>query len=331
MTSAQNEVADQDTPNRGVTAIVGFSRGGSRDSFLAWASRLYQAASRAPGFVSDRHGVFDATEFDWSLAVTFESVERLDSWLDSPERRALLTEGGSLGFHRLYPDLIVVDGQPSGTGVEVFLHAVAPGKEHDFMVAEMHIVTVSKAFPGFEGVSVLEPDEPGGEWLSVLRFRTDRQLTAWINSPERQHALPTLRSQLTRDFTVITRRTPYGAILRIEDGVTKVTPNWKSAMLVLLVLYPTVMLLSRFLGPVLDQAGAEPWLSMWLSQIVSVGLMTFFFMPFVTGLFRRWLDPIQGAGLRVTVIGAVIVVAAYLVTLTLFANVAWLQFWQHPD
>ena len=34
------------------------------------------------------------------------------------------------------------------------------------------------------------------------------------------------------------------------------TPNWKSAMLVLLVLYPTVMLLSRFLGPIVDGFGA---------------------------------------------------------------------------
>ena len=67
-------------------------------------------------------------------------------------------------------------------------------------------------------------------------------------------------------------------------------------MLVLLVLYPTVMTLSRFLGPVLDDLGAEPWLSMWLSQIVSVGLMTWFLMPLVTGWFRRWLDPVDGAG-----------------------------------
>ncbi len=314
----------------GVTAVADFSHAGGQDAFREWAGRLHGAARATPGFVSDRLGVIDAAEFDWSLAVTFETVERLDAWLDSPERRDLLAEGGRAGFHRLHPDLVVVDGHPSGTGIEVFRHAVLPGKEDEFVVAEKEMVRASRAFSGFEGVAVLPPVDPGGEWLSVLRFRTDRQLAGWMESAERQRALPTLRSQLSRDFTVITRRTAYGSILRVEDGETLVTPNWKSAMLVLLVLYPTVMTLSRFLGPVLDGWGAEPWLSMWLSQIVSVGLMTFLFMPFVTGLFRRWLDPVQGSSLGITLIGVGIIVVVYLATLTLFANVTWLQFWQHP-
>ena len=75
----------------------------------------------------------------------------------------------------------------------------------------------------------------------------------------------------------------------------------------------------------------EPWLSMWLSQIVSVGLMTWFFMPAVTGWFRRWLDPVDGAGRRISLIGAVVVVVVYLATLTLFASVNWLQFWDYID
>jgi len=174
-------------------------------------------------------------------------------------------------------------------------------------------------------------EQSSTEWLSILRFRTDHQLQAWLNSAERQGALPQLRSQLTEDFSVITHSTPFGSILRIQDGTTRVTPNWKTAMLVLLVLYPTVMTLSRFLGPVLDNLGAAPWLSMWLSQIVSVGLMTWFFMPTVTGWFRRWLDPVDGAGPRISLIGAGIVVVVYLATLALFASVNWLQFWDYVD
>ena len=314
-----------------VTAVADFSRAGGREAFRDWAERVHRAAAEAPGFVSQRLGVIDSDDFDWSLAVTFDDVEHLDGWLDGPRRQALLAEGARAGFQRLHPDLVVVDGQSSGTGVEVFRHAVAPGKEDEFIAAEQRIIAASRSFSGYEGVSVLPPEKPDGEWLSLLRFRTDRQLSAWLDSPERLAVLPTLRSQLTRDFSVITRRTAYGSILRVEDGQTRVTPNWKSAMLVLLVLYPTVMTLSRFLGPVLDGLGAEPWLSMWLSQIVSVALMTFLFMPLVTGLFRRWLDPVQGSSMRVTLIGVLIIIVVYVSTLALFANVTWLQFWQHPS
>jgi hypothetical protein len=70
---------------------------------------------------------------------------------------------------------------------------------------------------------------------------------------------------------------------------------------------------------------------MWLSQIVSVGVMTWFLMPLITGWFRRWLDPVDGAGVRISAIGAGVVAVIYLLTLTLFATVKWLQFWDYID
>ena len=39
-------------------------------------------------------------------------------------------------------------------------------------------------------------------------------------------------------------------------------------------------------------------------------VMTWLFMPGVTGLFRRWLDPVDGAGRRVSLIGAGVAIAA---------------------
>ncbi len=336
MTAQDKALAAQQGATVEAMGITCFAPHGDRDGFRSWSEQLGRAAGSAPGFVADQGGVVDPGSADsraleWAVAVTFASEADLHAWLDSTERRALLDAGQAAGFYRRNADLIVVEGQPPGTGVAVFRHEVAPGREDDFVEAEGRLAQVCASFSGFEGVAVLRPVQPGGEWLSVLRFRTDRQLQAWLDSAERQRALPMLRSQLTRDFTVLTRSTPFGSILRVEDGVTKVTPNWKSAMLVLLVLYPTVMTLSRFLGPVLDGAGAEPWLSMWLSQIVSVGLMSFLLMPAVTGLFRPWLDPVQGSGWKITLVGVLVIIVVYVLTLTLFANVTWLQFWRHPE
>lgn len=322
--SADTHIAD-------ATAVACFAHEGGRTDFEAWSVRVHRAASAAPGYLSGRVGIVDAPEFDWSISYTFDTEENLHRWLDGEARRELLAEGRALGFHSVSPDVVVVDGQPPGTGIAAFTHAVMAGKEAEFIATERTIVALSASFPGFEGATVVAPANGSDRWLSMLRFRTDRQLLSWMNSDERQRALPALRAQLTDDFSVITQRTPFGSILRMEEGVTKVTPNWKSAMLVLLVLYPTVMTLSRFLGPVLDRAGAEPWLSMWLSQIVSVGLMTWLLMPAVTGWFRRWLDPVQGSGLRITLLGALVVVVIYAATLALFASVTWLQFWAHPD
>jgi antibiotic biosynthesis monooxygenase (ABM) superfamily enzyme len=82
---------------------------------------------------------------------------------------------------------------------------------------------------------------------------------------------------------------------------------------------------------VLDHAGAQPWLALWVSQIVSVSALQWWLMPAVTRPFRRWLDPVDGAGWRISVIGAAVVIGLYAVTLALFKFVKWLQYWDFAD
>nr|WP_296776788.1 antibiotic biosynthesis monooxygenase [Rhodococcus sp. (in: high G+C Gram-positive bacteria)] len=321
------------------TAVSIFHREDAGETFASWAAELHAAAENAPGFDSALISAPDANSFEWAAAVSFDTEEHLHAWLDSAERTALLRSGDRLGHHRISTDVIVVEGSAPSTGVGIITHDVANGRQDEFLASQQELVELSSSFSGFEGAVLLGPGRPTDEvlgdtaskWMSVLRFRTDRQLSAWMQSDVRSAALPELRKQLTGDFSVITHSTPFGSIVRVEDGKTQVTPDWKTAMLVLLVLYPTVMTLSRFVGPLLDDIGSPPWLSMWLSQILSVGLMTYFFMPAVTGWFRRWLDPIDGAPRTVSLIGALAVVVVYAVTLTLFASIKWLQFWDYFD
>ena len=87
------------------------------------------------------------------------------------------------------------------------------------------------------------------------------------------------------------------------------------------------MLLSRYLSPVLHDLGFNAGLALWMSNIVSTILLTWVLMPFATRVFRFWLDPIDGAPLKPTLIGLVIVVAVCLAILVLFMTVKNLQFW----
>lgn len=312
-----------------VTAVTVFHPAANAAGFDAWLSELRTAARSAEGFLSSSASVHD-TDLDWAVAVTFSSEAQLHDWLDGSRRRAVIEDGQSRGFWSRSTDLVLGQGVETAAGISAFRHDVAPGKEDEFRAVQDRLARASSQFPGYDGTVLLPPDT-GQEWLSMLRFRTPEQLANWLSSPERDQALPGLRSSLSKGFAAVSQTTPFATTVRVQDGRTLMTPNWKSAMLVLLVLYPTVMVLSRFFGPILDHAGAEPWLALWVSQIVSVSALQWFLMPNVTRPFSRWLDPVDGAGARISALGAAVIVGGYVLTLALFASVRWLQFWDYVD
>lgn len=314
---------------RPVTAVTVFHSGGDDGAFERWSEELLASAGSAAGHLSGCTSVRGEAAFEPAVAVTFSGESALHAWLDSSGRAEILREGRRRGFWAACTDLILDEGG-GAAGVGVFRHAVAPGREEGFLTTQVRLATAAAAQPGYQG-TVLLPADRDGEWTSMVRFRTGAQLVQWIGSDERGAALAPLRETLSRDFSAVSGTTPFGTTVRVQDGRTLMTPNWKSAMLVLAVLYPTVMLLSRFLGPVVDHLGAQPWLGLWISQIVSVTAMQWWLMPAASRPFRRWLDPVDGAGARVSVAGAAAILVGYAVTLTLFATVHELQFWDYAD
>ncbi|CAN5736887.1 antibiotic biosynthesis monooxygenase [soil metagenome] len=297
--------------------------------FDTWLAALVASAGAADGFVAVAASVHDQPGFDWALAVTFRSEDALHTWLDSPERAQVLVEGEGRGFWRSTTDVVIVDGSEPPPGVSAFQHSVVTGREADFHTTQAELSQASAEFPGYEGTALFPPGA-GDEWLSVVRFRTPGQLSEWLYSAQRRAVLGELRSSLAGEFARVSSTTPFATTVRTENGRTLMTPDWKSAMVVLLVLYPTVMILSRFLGPVLDGWGAQPWLSLWVSNVISVSALQWWLMPSISRPFRRWLDPVDGAGVRVSLIGAGVIVAGYVLTLVVFATVKWLQYWDFP-
>lgn len=314
------------------TAVMIFHPVADVAAFDVWLAELRASALAVDGVVATSVALREPG-FDWALAVTSSSEEVLHRWLDGADRRSLLTDGRRRGFFCSTSDLVLTEGGAAPAGISAFRHSLAAGKAADFRAVQARLVDASSRFPGYEGTVLLPMADgvDGVEWLSILRFRTPALLTAWLRSQEREQALPGLRSSLARGFSTISQTTPFATTVRVQDGRTLMTPNWKSAMLVLLVLYPTVMGLSRFFGPLLDRAGAEPWFALWVSQIVSVSALQWLLMPNVTRPFKRWLDPVDGAGWRVGAAGAAVIVVGYAVTLAVFATVTWLQFWDYAN
>jgi antibiotic biosynthesis monooxygenase (ABM) superfamily enzyme len=311
------------------TATTVFHPARDGQGFDEWLTGVAASARAARDFVAAAASVHDQPRFDWALAVTFGSEDALHAWLDSPDRAHILADGESRGFWRSSTDLVIVDGSEPPPGVSAFQHNVVTGREADFHTTQAELISASSDFPGYEGTALFPPGV-GQQWLSVVRFRTPAQLSEWLYSAQRRAVLGELRSSLAGEFARVSSTTPFATTVRTENGRTLMTPDWKSAMVVLLVLYPIVMVLSRFMGPVLDGWGAEPWLVVWLSNVVSVSALQWWLMPSISKPFRRWLDPVDGAAVRISLIGAGVIVAGYALTLVVFATVKWLQYWDFP-
>jgi uncharacterized protein len=312
----------------GTAAITVFHPGVDPQPFDAWAQGLLASAASVAGYTDSRISVHDQAGLDWAVEVTFDTAAQLDEWLDSPQRRRLLADGDKLGYCCSSGDLVLAENGMPPEGVAVFIHSVAPGKEGDFVARQVVIAADTQAFPGSQGTIVF-PSDSSADWTSVVRFRTAQQLDRWMHSPEREKSLPALREILTRNFSEVARSAPFGSTVRTDFGETRITPAWRTAMLVLWCLYPTVMLLSRFVAPVATRLGSQPWLTLFLSNAASIALLQWVFVPALSRPFRRWLDPVEGAGARVAVTGAALLVLGYAALLLLFASVRQLQFWDY--
>lgn len=208
--------------------------------FAEWAATLAASATDSDGCLGVAISAVTDGHFDPAVATTFVDEDALDRWLDSSGHRAALDAGRAHGWLPATPVLELVDGRSPPPGVGAFRHDIVAGAVGDFVAAQHVLVQAASEFGGYEGTALFV-DEQRETSLSVLRFRTDRQLAAWVSSSRRSEALAGLRSSLTHDFETMASTTAFGTTVRTDRGRILKTPNWKSAMIVLLVLYPTVM------------------------------------------------------------------------------------------
>ena len=154
------------------------------------------------------------------------------------------------------------------------------------------------------------PDEKGGMWTTIIRFKSAPQLEVWMNGTERKNLLQESKAfieheQLTRLATAFPGWVP------VDPVTGKGPPNWKTAMLVLLGLFPVVMLELRFLNPVLSQFGLRASLATFIGNTLSVAATSFITMPLFVRWFGWWLFPADAPTWRVTSKGVAILVVLF--------------------
>lgn len=305
--------------NEVATVVVSLAvKPGLEDKFKAWQDRVDQQVAAFPGFLgTDRVSPVPGIQADWVVIYRFDTFKHLEAWANSPERKELQAEDSEL-FTRPPKQTAMGGGDVADSEVTAVIpHKVKPGRTEEYLAVQHQFEIDQSKFPGFLGSETLKP-APGthDEWTTLLRFDTAEHLDEWLRSPRRAELVKSLDASVDK-FEVNKIGSSFGSWFKFSTVDGQPTPNWKQAMAVLVALYPLVMLITLHLSPLITRAGAPLYVNLFIGNIVSVALLTWVFMPLVSRILKRWLDP--RASWRASLFGVIGVLGAYAVTLVIFA------------
>lgn len=315
-----SETATGAGPVSATVVIAQHVRPERKDDYLRWQAEINDLCRTFPGFEAmEVVPPVPGAQDDYVVVFRFDSFPHLDAWLRSDARQALLARGEGLFTSEARPH-VVAGSRPAAQGAGIVVSTrVKPGREAEYREWQGRIDAEAARLPGFLGNEVFAP-VPGiqEEWVVVVRFDSPQHLQGWLQSDVRRRLID--QAALLWDEA---RVESFGggfpgwfAPGAAGPGQPAFPPDWKQAMIVLLTLYPTVMLLSLFLSPWLTGL-PMPW-ALFISNVVSVVILTWAVMPYVNRLFGFWLIPSPSRSGLVEALGTGAVILGYAVALIIF-------------
>lgn len=315
--------APSSAPAGSVTVVVQTRvRPGCDEAFALWQEETSSFIDKLPGFLGQTvMRPSPPAQVDWVILQRFESSAAAITWLNSPERLERINSAQSMLVGR--DDIhIVPDGVsgvlPSPVSVVISTH-IKPGQEAAYRAWEQRMAAAQSKAEGFQGYR-FEPPIPGvqDDWLSILRFDSEQNLQAWLNSPERKDLLVEAEP-FTQEFHARIARAGFDQWFAAPSGGQLQQAVWKQNMIVLMLLYPVVFLFGYTVqAPVLmGWAGLSFPIALFIGNVVSICLLTYL-VPWASGRLAWWLSPKQPSP-KVDVRGAAIIAAIYAVSIAAFS------------
>jgi uncharacterized protein len=273
-------------PAAATVVVTQQPRVGREDEFRRWQAEVNDAAAAFPGFLGADVTPPGDVQSDWSVVYRFDDIISLKRWLASDTREELLERGTGL-FDRPSTQHVLVDEPAEQVATVVVSHPVAAERETEFIAWQDRMTEVERTFRGFRGSGLHRPI-PGvqSDWTIVYSFASAEHLDHWLESPQRKALLE--EAPDFRDFEVHRIANPYGSWFPpSRTGEEGGPASWKTALSVLVGLYPTVVILTVVIAEIWP--GAQLWISLLVGNILSVSLLTWVVMPVVTRALGFWM------------------------------------------
>ncbi|AGA24520.1 antibiotic biosynthesis monooxygenase [Singulisphaera acidiphila] len=183
-----------------------------------------------------------------------------------------------------------------------------------FLGWQRDVTEAAETFRGYCGTDVFPPAEgQRDEWVVLIHFEDDASLDEWLQSPARTQWLEALKTKVGA-FDLKKVQGGFGPwFAGMGRDPEAAPPPWKMVLTVLLGLFPTVMLLTIFVGPYTSPLGMA--VSMLIGNALSVSILQWGVMPILTRVLSPWLHA-NGDREKVVTLGGLGLVLLMLAVLT---------------
>ena len=178
------------------------------------------------------------------------------------------------------------DEAPGAT--EVIIREIRPGREKDYDEWNRRFLELKKTAPGYLSTTVIAP---GGSDSSIryiiTRFKDKDSLESWQKLENSEKMFEEVNMYSTPHYRSATGLETWFALPKLE--AVKPPPRWKMVLVTLVAAYIISWVAAFFLNPII---GSWPlFASDLVITIILVLGLTYFALPLLTRLLRRWLYP----------------------------------------
>jgi uncharacterized protein len=183
---------------------------------------------------------------------------------------------------------IVSDSTESTEVTTVISRHIKPGRDKEYSEWFGRILDTMKKFPGYRGATIVVPAGADQDArIIVYRFADKATMENWENSPERKNLLSEMENYAAQTYVKASGLETWFQLPNTHSVVPP--PKWKMAAVTLLaasiVSFVSHFILGSYLGT---------W-PLVVTTIIYTGILvltlTYFAMPNLTRVLRRWLYP----------------------------------------
>lgn len=227
-------VLTEPASRRGPATVVIVHRvaAGLDGQYRQWQDEVNAAAATFAGYFGTETTASDDECADATVIYRFDTVEHLTQHV-----------------------LAASAGDDGGLATVVVSHPVRREDEPAFLDWQQRMTDAERLSPGFRGSELFRP-VPGvqDDWTAVYRFASAEDLERWLSSDAREELLR--EGQRLKEFQLRKITSSFGSWFAFDDANETAAPAapWKTAMSVLVGLYPTVVLLTLALSELWSSA-----------------------------------------------------------------------------